>query len=64
MEADVLSSIQSLYKVANKREIMKIQDEFYRIYELNDLAQLKHFQKQLDIILEGYNVQNVIDKTE
>jgi len=62
--ADVLSSIQSLYKVANKREIMKIQDEFYRIYELNDLAQLKHFQKQLDIILEGYNVQNVIDKTE
>jgi Uncharacterized protein conserved in bacteria len=57
--ADILNSIQNLYKVASKREIVKIQDEFYRIYELNDLEKLQHFQKQLDIISEGYNTQDI-----
>jgi Uncharacterized protein conserved in bacteria len=57
--AEILTSIQSLYKVASKREIIKIQDEFYRLYELNDLDKLQHFQKQLDIISEGYNTQNI-----
>ena len=55
--ADILNNIQNLYKVANKREVLRIQDEFYRIYESNDLEQLEHFHKQLDIIAEGYNAQ-------
>ena len=52
--AEILNNIQNLYKVANKREIIKIQDEFYRIYALNDLEQLERFNKELDIIAEGY----------
>ncbi|HIT89746.1 MAG TPA: GTP pyrophosphokinase family protein [Candidatus Merdenecus merdavium] len=60
--ADILNNIQNLYKVANKREVLKIQDEFYRIYELNDLEQLERFHKQLDIIAEGYHAQDIPSK--
>lgn len=55
--ADILNNLQSLYKVANKREIVKIQDEFYRIYQIGDLDQLQKFNKELDIIAEGYRAQ-------
>lgn len=54
---DILNTIQNLYHLANKREILKIQDEFYRVYELNDIEQLKRFHKQLDTIAEGYRAQ-------
>ena len=57
--AEILNNIQNLYKVANKREIIKIQDEFYRIYDLNDLEQLEWFNKELDIIAEGYRAQSI-----
>lgn len=57
--ADILNNIQNLYKVANKREIVKIQDEFYRIYTMNDINQLERFNKQLDIIAEGYRAQDI-----
>lgn len=57
--ADILNHIQNLYKVANKREVIKIQDEFYRIYEMDDIEQLERFNKQLDIIAEGYRAQNL-----
>lgn len=57
--ADILNNIQNLYKVANKREIIKIQDEFYRIYQESDLEQLERFNKQLDIIAEGYRAQGL-----
>lgn len=57
---DILNNIQNLYKIANKREVNKIQDEFYRIYLLDDLAKLQHFSKQLDIISEGYRAQSLI----
>ena len=57
--ADILNNIQNLYKVANKREILKIQDEFYRIYAMNDIDQLERFDKQLDMIAEGYRAQTL-----
>lgn len=57
--ADILNNIQNLYKAANKREVIKIQDEFYRIYEMDDIEQLERFNKQLDIIAEGYRAQNL-----
>ncbi|WP_394919516.1 GTP pyrophosphokinase family protein [uncultured Robinsoniella sp.] len=57
--SDILNNIQNLYHLANKREIIKIQDEFYRIYELNDIEQLERFHKQLDIIAEGYRAQSL-----
>lgn len=55
---DILNNIQNLYHLANKREIVQIQDEFYRIYKLGDIEQLKRFHKQLDIISEGYQAQS------
>lgn len=57
--ADVLNNIQNLYKLANKREVVKIQDEFFRIYQSDDVDQLERFNKQLDIIAEGYRAQSL-----
>ncbi|MBO7402180.1 MAG: GTP pyrophosphokinase family protein, partial [Lachnospiraceae bacterium] len=57
--ADILTNIQNLYKVANKREILKIQDEFLKVYETGDLKQLERFHKELDIISEGYRAQSL-----
>ena len=56
---DILNNIQNLYKVANKREVTKIQDEFYKVYVMDDMMQLKHFASQLDIISEGYQTQSL-----
>jgi putative GTP pyrophosphokinase len=56
---DILNNIQNLYKVANKREVSKIQDEFYKIYQTEDVEQLERFNKQLDIISEGYRAQAI-----
>lgn len=56
---DILNNIQNLYKVANKREVTKIQDEFYKVYQMDDMMQLQHFSKQLDIISEGYRAQSL-----
>lgn len=57
--ADILRNIQNLYHLTNKREIIQIQDEFYRVFELNDIEQLRRFHKQLDIIAEGYRAQSL-----
>ena len=57
--ADILNNIQNLYRVANKREILKIQDEFYRIYAMNDIDQLERFDRQLDLSAEGYRAQSL-----
>ena len=51
---DILNNMQNLYKVANKREIIKIQDEFYRIYKTGDFEELERFNKELDIIADAY----------
>lgn len=56
---DILSNIENLYKIANKREVMKIQDEFLRVYNTKDLQRLQRFHRQLDIIAEGYRAQVV-----
>ena len=56
--SDILGTIQNLYRVANKQEIVKIQDEFYKLYKEGDIEKLERFNKQLDIIAEGYRVQS------
>lgn len=56
--SDILGNIQNLYKVANKREIIKIQDEFYALYKEGDIGKLERFNKQLDIVAEGYKAQS------
>lgn len=57
--ADILTNIQNLYKTANKKEVVKIQDEFFRVYQEGDLAALEHFGKELDVIAEGYRAQSL-----
>lgn len=57
--SDILCTIQNLYKVANKREIIQIQDEFYDLYQIGDVGKLERFAKQLDIIAEGYRAQSL-----
>lgn len=57
--SEILNNIQNLYKVANNREVSKIQEEFYEIYLQNDLEKLERFHKQLDIISEGYRAQSL-----
>jgi putative GTP pyrophosphokinase len=58
--SDILTNMQNLYKVANKREILKIQDEFFKVYNMGDVNQLERFNKELDIISEGYKAQSLI----
>ena len=50
---------KDLYKFSNQREVMKIQDEFFRVYESKDLQKLERFHRQLDIISEGYRAQAI-----
>ncbi len=57
--SDILSTIQNLYKVANKQVIIKIQDEFYEIYRRGNINELSRFSRQLDIIAEDYRAQSV-----
>lgn len=61
---DILSNIENLYHKSNKREVEKIQTEFYKIYASNDLQQLKRFHQQLDIIAEGYRAQAVTSEMQ
>lgn len=56
---DILNNIENLFRLTNKREVSKIQDEFYRIYATDDLEQLQHFHAQLDVIAEGYRAQSI-----
>lgn len=56
---DILLNIENLYKISNQREIMKIQDEFLRVYRTKDLHQLERFHRELDIIAEGFHAQAV-----
>lgn len=57
--SEIIVGIQNLYKVGNPREVQKIQDEFYSIYQKDDVALLENFAKQLDLIAEGYKAQSI-----
>ena len=56
---EILNEIEHLYRRSNQREVMKIQDEFLKVFESKDIDQLRRFQKELDIIAEGYRAQEV-----
>jgi len=62
--SDILNSIENLFQIANKREVMKIQDEFYRVFATDDIEQLRHFYKQLDVIAEGHRAQSTTSEYE
>ncbi|MGN0335005.1 MAG: GTP pyrophosphokinase family protein [Lachnospiraceae bacterium] len=55
--ADILNIIQNMYKVAAAEEMEKIQQDFYRIYSLNNMQQLEEFLRQMNKKAESYHVQ-------
>jgi putative GTP pyrophosphokinase len=57
---DILNNIENLYRAMNKREVTKIQDEFFRVYKENDISLLERFNKQLDILSESYRAQSLM----
>ncbi len=57
--ADILTNIQNLYKVANKQEVVKIQDEFFRIYQNGSQEELVKFSEDLDMISARYRAQSL-----
>lgn len=57
--ADILTNIQNLYKVANKQEVIKIQDEFFRIYQNGNQMELANFNHDLDMIAVRYKAQSL-----
>jgi putative GTP pyrophosphokinase len=54
---DIVSMIENLYSLTSKREVEKIQNEFYRIYESDDMEELIHYHEQLDLIAQAYKAQ-------
>lgn len=60
MVGDILNNIENLYRTMNKREVVKIQDEFFRVYQENDEQLLERFNKQLDILSESYRAQSLM----
>ncbi|MCI6174806.1 MAG: GTP pyrophosphokinase family protein, partial [Clostridiales bacterium] len=56
---DILRDIENLYRLDNRREVVKIQNEFYRIFSMHNLDELERFHRQLDIIAEGSLAQSV-----
>ncbi len=57
--SDIFNNIQNLYKVADEKEVQKLQDEFYSINGMNDIERLKSFEKKVDKIAEEYHVQEL-----
>ncbi len=57
--ADILTNIQNLYQVMNKQEVISIQDEFFRIYQNGEQAELERFNKELDLISARYRAQSL-----
>lgn len=57
--ADILTNIQNLYKVADKNEVIKIQDEFLQIYKKGDLDELERINKEIDKISQTYDAQSL-----
>ena len=56
---NILNNIENLYHIANEREVNKIQNEFFDIYKKDDMALLKRFNKQLDMLSETYHAQSI-----
>ena len=54
---DIVSMIENLYSLTSKREVEKIQNEFYRIYESDDMEELIRYHEQLDLIAQAYKAQ-------
>ncbi len=61
--SDIMNNIQNLYQRMSEDDLQKIQEEFYRIYNLHDLDRLEQFNRELDELAERYHLQS-IDKDQ
>lgn len=57
--ADILRNIQNLYKVANKQDVIKIQDEFLKIYHNGDREELEKLNRDIDLLAQRYRAQSL-----
>lgn len=57
--SDILTNIQNLYRVADKNEVVRIQDEFFRIYQNGDQEELARFSRDLDMVSARYRAQSL-----
>ena len=57
MVKDIVVTIERLYRLTPKREVEKIQDEFYQIYQTGNLELLTRFYEQIQKIAETYKAQ-------
>lgn len=55
--SDIIITILNIYQNSSRREAIRIQNEFLEIYKLDDYEKLKHFAAELDVIAEGFGVQ-------
>ena len=55
---DIIEMIENLYHSTSRREVEKIQEEFFRVYEMNDMEELIHYHTQLDLIAQAHKVQS------
>lgn len=55
--AEILNTIQNLYKVLGPEEMQKIQQDFYGIYAQNNIQHLEYFLEILDQKAEDFCVQ-------
>lgn len=55
---DIVATIENMYRLTSRREVEKIQDEFYRIYRLDDIEELIRYHDQLDLIAQAYRAQS------
>ena len=60
MVADIFNNIQNLYRVLNRTEVLKIQEEFLDIYQSGDMIKLRELSKKIDHLSEHYNAQSLI----
>ena len=55
---DIVSTIENLYTMTTTREVEKIQDEFYRVYQEDNMEELIRYHDQLDLIAQAYKAQS------
>lgn len=55
---EVLNDLENLYNIANKNEVLWIQQEFYKIYREGKMNELLDFKAYLDKIASEYKIQS------
>ncbi|MBS4537699.1 GTP pyrophosphokinase family protein [Clostridium sp. D2Q-11] len=58
--ADILNKIQTLYFSGKIKDIDDYREEFFRIQERGDFAELREFKKRLDELAKKYNIQMIL----